>query len=133
MDVKATAAALPSHISGYNFEYFYGTVLWGRRCPYLFNAHRTKGQRLWKYFKEYSACWGGGFESPSLMCPLAKCTHGHPTAQGAAGSVSCASFQRKNCTMKLAAGNGTGNGNGVWFISALFFVSSSSFLKLLLE
>lgn len=57
------------------------------------------------------------------MCPLIKCTHGHPTARDTATSVSCASFQRKNCTIKLAARNGTGKGNGVWFISALFFFS----------
>jgi len=48
MGVKATMAALPLHISSYNFEYLYGTLLWGGRCCYSFNAHQTKGQTFWK-------------------------------------------------------------------------------------
>lgn len=56
---------------------------------------------------------GDRTESLSLMYLLTNCTHGHPTAQDTAVSVSCASFRWKKRTMKLAAGNGTGDSDGI--------------------
>lgn len=71
----------------------------------------------------------GGLESPCLKYSLADCTRGHPAAQDTAASVSSASFRRKNWTIKLAAGSGTGREWGWGLVhfnafSYLFFLNA---------